>query len=419
MQAAERFDVVVVGGGAGGVAAAIGAARMGARTLLVERYGFLGGAATNALVLSYCGFFAAGDPAVRSIGGVGAELLSQLEHLGFDVAPIRSKSGNWIIVIDVEAVKFALDGLVLSGGVLLELHTRLVGVQRTGERIDSVTVADHRGLRDIEAAAFVDASGEATLATLAGVPLSQPGGPGAHLQPASFPVVIDGVASEVQFDRPLMTQLVRRYNASATIPIPRADGGPVLRLPVSQNVWWMTIDIATDGVSGSDLARAETTAREQAWQFIEVLRQHPGFEKAHIAATGPQIGIRESRRPRSLRDVTAEDGHRGLRQPDGIARASWPMEVHEAPGRVRFVPIGGEGFFDVPHGALQPLGVTNLRLAGRVIGADPEAYGSVRVMGTAFATGHAAGISAALAIGRENTESEHVRRALVEQGAII
>src|SRR4051794_25627917 len=113
MRATERYDVVVVGGGAGGVAAAVGAARVGARALLVERYGFLGGAATNALVLSYCGFFTPHDPPVRTIGGVGAELLAGLQALNFDVAPIRSKSGNWIIVIDVESVKFALDRLVL------------------------------------------------------------------------------------------------------------------------------------------------------------------------------------------------------------------------------------------------------------------------------------------------------------------
>ena len=416
---AERYDVVVIGGGAGGVAAAIGAARTGARTLLVERYGFLGGAATNAQVLSYCGFFTSADPPLRTVAGVGGELLAELNGLGFDTAPVRSKSGNWIVMIDLEAVKFALDRLVLASGVQLSLHTWMVEAHRADARVESVTIADHRGMRDVAATAFVDASGEATLATLARVPLSQPGGPDAHLQPATLPMVIDGVAPDATFDRSLMTELVRRYNASADEPMPRADGGVLMRLPASGNVWWMMVDLHTDGVSGTDLARAETSARRQAWTFMEVLRQHPGFEHAHLAATGPQLGIRETRRPRSLRDVTGDDGRVGKRHEDGIARASWPMEVHDAPGRVRFMPIGGEGFFDVPHGALCAEGVENLRLAGRVVGSDGQAYGSVRVMGTAFATGHAAGISAALHASGARSTAEDVRAALVRQGALV
>jgi hypothetical protein len=417
--AAERYDVVVTGGGAAGVAAAVAAARCGAHTLLVERYGFLGGAATNALVLSYCGFFTAGERPVRTIGGVGAELLASLDRLGFDVAPVRSKSGNWIVVFDVEAVKLSLDRLVLGAGVQLRLHTRLVAASRQDARIHTITVADHRGLHEIQASAFVDASGEASLCAFAGVPMSQPGGRDAHLQPASFPMVVDGVPPDAPFDRALMTRLIARYNATAKHPIARADGGPVIRLPVSGHVWWMTIDIATDGISGDDLARAETSAREQAWACVALLREHPGFERAHLAATGPQIGIRESRRPRSRRDVTADDARAGRRAADGIARASWPMEIHEGPGRARFVPIGGERFFDIPHGAVQADGAENLYLGGRVIGSDAEAYGSVRVMGTAFATGQAAGVSAALSTARGAADAGEVRRVLLAQGAIV
>ncbi len=418
----ERFDVVVAGGGAAGVAAAVGAAQMGARTLLVERYGFLGGAATNALVLSYCGFYTGGsaDKApVRTIGGVGWDLMLRLQQMGFDVAPVRSKSGNQIIMIDVEALKVALDRLVLAQPMALQFHTKLVAAHRSGERLQAVTLADHRGLHDVEAGAFVDASGEASLSAFADVPMSQPGGPGAHLQPASLPVRIDGVPPDVVFDRALMTRLIADYNATAEIPMPRADGGVVMRLPVSQDIWWMTVDLDTDGVSGSDLARAETSARERSWRFLEVLRRHPGFECAHLAATGPQLGIRESRRPFSNGDVAAADGLAGRRSDEGIARASWPMEVHLAPGKQRFVPIGGEGFFDVPHAAIQARGLANLRLGGRVIGADAEAYGSVRVMGTAFATGQAAGVSAALQALRGEAQTAEVRRILLAQHALV
>ena len=322
-------------------------------------------------------------------------------------------------MLDPEAVKLAFDRLVLAHPVALELHTRAVAVARTGSRIDAVTLADHGGLRDVHAASFVDASGEASLAALAGVPLRQPGGAGASVQPASFPIRIGGVAPDVVLDRARMSALIAAYNADTDTPITRADGGVLVRLPLSHDVWWTTIDLVTDGISGADLARAETAARERAFRYLDVLRRHPGFEHAYIVATGPQLGIRESRRPWSRRDTTGADGHAGRRDAHSIARAGWPMEVHDAPGRTRFVPLGGEGFFDIPPGALRAREVDNLWLAGRVIGADSDAYGSVRVMGTAFATGHAAGVGAALAAAGRDEDVAAMRDELVAQQALI
>jgi hypothetical protein len=420
MNTTERYDVVVIGGGAAGVAAALGSARLGARTLLVEHYGFLGGAATNSLVLTYCGYYVAGQEATRAIGGVGWELLLELQRLGGDIAPVRSKSGNWLVMLDVESVKFAFDNLVIAPNLDLRFHTRLVSAAVENGRIRSVQLSDHAGLHDIEADVFVDASGEASLSAFAGATFSQPGGKGAHVQPASLPVHIGGVPSDVAIERETLPAIVARYNATAATPLARADGGVLVRLPISDGVWWMGIDLATEGLSGNDLAAAEMAARRQAWEFLPFLRELPGFQKAFILASGPQLGIRETRRPRSLGDVTAEDGRTGRRREDGVGRGCWPMEVHEAPGRAVFVPIGGEGFFDVPYSAIQAQAIGNLRLAGRVTGADARAYGSTRVMGTAFATGQAAGVSAALQAQRGAVPAAaDVRRALLAQDAIV
>ena len=412
--------MVVVGGGAAGVAAALGSARQGARTLLVERYGFLGGAATHSLVLTYCGFYIAGERPERAVGGVGWELLQELERLGVSSAPVRSKSGNWLVMLDVEAAKFAFDNLVSTPNLDLRFHTRLVSATVAQGRIGTVCVADHAGLHDIEASVFVDASGEASLSAFAGAKFSQPGGPGAHLQPASLPVNIGGVPSHVPIDREKLAAITQRFNVTSATPLHRADGGVLVRLPVSDGVWWMGVDLATNGLQGGDLAMAELTARRQAWAFLPYLREMPGFEKAFINTTGPQLGIRETRRPRSLGDVTGEDGRLGRRRGDGIGRGCWPMEVHEAPGRVVFVPIGGDGYFDIPHSAILAEGVGNLRLAGRVTGADRQAYGSTRVMGTAFATGQAAGLSAALQAQQGTLPSAaSVRKVLLAQNAIV
>lgn len=418
-RAVEEYDVVVVGAGAGGVAAAVGAARTGARALLIERYGFMGGAATNSQVLAYCGFYVRGTTAKQMVFGVGQDLLLELKNLGVDVQPIVSKSGYWIVMLDPEATKFAFDRLALQNNVELALHSRVVNAEVSDNRIRSVTLADHAGLVTIEAKAFVDASGEATLSVLAGVPLTLEGGSSAHLQPASFPIRIGGVPEGVEFDRAVMARLIAEHNETAEMPILRSDGGVVSRLPLTNNFWWMAIDLETDGITNASLSKVETTARELAWRNLEVLRRHPGFENAYLASTGPQIGVRETRRPLSRADVREVDVVEGKRYDDGVGRGSWPAEVHEEPGRARFVDIGGEGFFDVRAGAVEAAQVDNLRLAGRVVGADSRAYGSVRVMGTAFASGHAAGVSAALVAEGGSTDVQLLRKTLVEQGALV
>ncbi len=415
----EKTDVVVIGGGAGGMSAAVSAARLGARVVLVEQYGFLGGAASNSQVLAYCGFYQKGPAPVPAVLGIGAELLAELEIIGQSVAPIMSRSGNWIVMLDPEAVKFAFDRMCEDAGVQMRLHSKLTAVTTDEGRITSVTLADHAGTVTIEAGSFIDASGEATLSMLAGVRLTSDSSRGDHTQPASMPVRIGGVAPDAQFDRAVMAEIIARYNATSATPIPRVDGGVMSRLPISGDVWWMTIDLALGGVGGEDLCVVEREARRQAWRNLGLIREMPGFERAYLVATGPQIGIRESRRPQSLDDMTGDALENGARRPDGIGRAAWPMEVHEAPGRAKFIDLGGEGFADIPVGALQAADFGNLYLAGRVIGAEPAAYGSIRVMGTAFATGHAAGITAALGVQARKAVPEDIRRHLLTQHALI
>ncbi len=414
-----RYDVVVVGGGAAGMSAAVAATRMGAKVALIERYGFLGGAAANSLVLAYCGFFLKGPEPVFAVGGIGVELLAMLAKIGQDIAPIRSSSGNWIVMLDPEAVKLAFDQLTDMNGLETLLHSGVTAVSTKPSGIGAITVTDHAGSYGITAAAFVDASGEAALASHAGLEMTTDSRAGDHVQPASMPVRIGGVSAGVTFDREQMTQLIAEHNACSDVPIHRTDGGVMLRLPTSNDYWWMTIDLVTDGLSGASLGNAEREARRQAWRNLQLLRQMPGFENAFISATGPQIGIRETRRPHSRNDLTATALREGDRREDGIGRAAWPMEVHEAPGRAHFVDLGGDGFADIPMGAIQAVGADNLFLAGRVAGADAAAYGSLRVMGTAFVTGQAAGIAAALSASSASVSAYSVRKHLCFQNAII
>lgn len=419
----ERYDVVVVGGGAAGVAAAIGAARIGARILLLERYGFLGGEAANANVLSYCGFFTATEAPRLIVGGVGAQVLAELSGLGFDTAPIRAPSGNWIVMLDPEAIKVAMDRLTARESLDLRAHCTLVSAHRSDDRIDAVTVVDATGALDIEAGSFVDASGDAVLGHAAGVPTIRDAEPDRGRQVASFPVRFGGVHPDVRIDKAALAFLAPQCTGTgnegnAAI---RFNGGHFIRLPRSNDLWWMGIDVATSGLDSAELAANEAAARALAWRFLELARATlRGFENAYIVATGPGIGIRDSRQLQVRYRLTDDDVSTGRLRGDCIACGSWPAEIHSGGQAPRFTPIGGARYYHVPLDALRPVQVENLWVAGRTIGCDEGAYGSLRVMGTAFATGHAAGIAAALQVkGSSVPAACAVRAELLRQGAIL
>ncbi len=412
-----QYDVLVAGGGAGGVGAALGAARAGAKVLLVEKYGFLGGAATAAQVLAYCGFFQQGAEPVPAVAGAGSLVLDQLRRLGLKAAPHRSETtGNWIILLDPEAVKLALDRVLLDHGVKVLLHTRVAAVARTATALEAATLAGMDGRTRVAAEQFIDATGDANLSLVAGLECRVGDGEG-RLQAASAPIRIGGLAPDLQIDRQAIIAALADYTAQGGAwPVLRGDGGIYTRVPGSTDLWWMIIDVEMPNLSSDSFTRAEQALRAAAQDYVGVLRDRvPGFERAYLIQTGPQIGIRESRHPPARYTLTGQDLLNGRKCQDGVARAAWPMESHDTPGRPIYRPIGGAGYAHVPLDALRAAKLDNLWLAGRAIGADAAAYASIRVMGTSFATGEAAGMAAAL--GRRDPTT--IRQRLSGLGALI
>jgi len=418
MRPHARYDVVVAGGGSAGVAAAVGAARMGARVLLVEGYGFLGGAATHSLVLAWCGFYPQ-RPTPRPapiVGGVANDVLAALTRLGIDVAPYHSHTGNWNIRLNPEATKIALDEVIRADGLDVAYHTRVVGVDVSGRMITALRLVDPGGIREVSARAYVDTTGDAALAFLAGATPCPLHSSRHGRQPASYPVRISGIAAGTALERDprraAMAGIERRLGRAEL----RADGGFMTALPGTDDVWWLAVEVETDGLDGVDLAAAEREGRALVWRGVAALRAVcPGFERANVASTGPNIGIRETRHAAAHTPVREADLAHAVKREDGIALAGWPMEIHHGPGRVEYRPIAGDGAAHVPLGALCAADFDNLWFGGRTIGADPAAYASVRVMGTAFATGHAAGVAAVL--GGDNPAL--IRRELARQNAIL
>jgi hypothetical protein len=413
----ETYDVVVVGGGSGGVGAAVGAARAGASVHLIERYPFLGGAAIASSVLSYCGFFDQRHELV--VGGVGGDLLARLRDGGAYEEITFKWSGNTVVLIDPEFTKLALDAMIADAGVSLGLHSYLAAARCTGAEISAITAITAGTERRVGGSVFVDASGDGNLAQVAGASLSVL--PAAERQAATLSMRIGGVKPDAPISSELMRQAVAEHNTANERQLLR-DHGPAARLPLTGEVTMQIVDQCVDALDAHDLTRAETEARVQAWDYLTAFRNSmPGWEDAYLVGTGPQIGVRETRHIVGRYAVTATDVLSARRRPlDGIARCGWPLEAHHGIGSTKYTPIEGRAFYDIPLDALRSINRDNLWAAGRLVSSDTDAYCSLRVMGTAFATGQAAGVAAALQakLGAAPAPAA-VREELARQGALV
>jgi hypothetical protein len=414
---AEDYDVVVVGGGASGVAAAVGAARLGARTLLVEAGPCLGGAATLRNVLTYCGLWTNGDPPRLAVAGVAQDVINELRRLAAVDAPHRTASGRVVALIDCEGTKIALDRVCAAARVDVVLHTLAVGAERDGSRIASVLLHDHRGVREATATAFVDASGEGDLAEFAGASVRY--GNDGKVQTGTLSVRFGGVAHDADTSPRRWAEAIREAKAAGVEPLSK-ESGLVFRAPVSGDVVAYLIDEAYDARDGSSLTHAEVRGREQSRALLRAIQTIPGHECAYIVATGPQFGTRESRHVNARYRLTEQDVVDGRRFEDVVALGAWPVEYHATPGRpFTWKPIRDDGTFDIPLRSLWSLDTDNLFAAGRLIDGDRYGGSAVRVMGTAFATGHAAGIAAALLAAAGSVRTTSVQAELHTQMAVL
>jgi hypothetical protein len=380
-------DVIVAGGGAAGVGAALGAAAAGARVTLLERAPFLGGAATLSSVLTYCGFWTQAEPPLPCVGGAGRRVLDEIATLGVDVRPQRmSVSGVVVALIEPEAVKIALDRILARAGVEVVLHARIAEAASDGDRIRHVRVLDHRGAFTLVADAFVDASGEADLAYFSGA-ATRFGDADGRYQNGTLPIRFGGIAPDADISRATWESAIIAAKARGVGPLTK-EHGLVVRMQGSGDVLAFLADEAYDARDAYALSGAERHAREQAWAYLEAIRTLPGHERAYIVASGPMIGTRESRHI-------------------------------VAPYALSTERIADDRAYGIPLRSLQSVDRANLFAAGRTLDADAYAFSSLRVMGTAFATGQAAGVAAAYVAAGKALEPEPVRAELRRQGAIL
>jgi glycine/D-amino acid oxidase-like deaminating enzyme len=397
---ATDVDVLVVGAGSAGSTAAIAAARTGARTLLVDRLGFLGGISTAVLDTFYA-FYTPGERPRKVVSGIPDEVVARLTEAGDAFERPNTYGAGTGITYDPEALKRVWEALVLEAGASVLLHSFAYEVELDAERgIASVTVATKGGPRTVRPRCVVDASGDADLCHLAGAPYER-AGEGGPVQSLSTVFRLANV--EVQraeaVPKSELWRLMREAAASGEYRLPRLEGS-VHRTPLRGVMMALMTRIGSvDATDPEELTRAEIEGRRQCHEYFRFLRDRvPGYERAELVSTSPAIGVRESRRIRGEYVLTAEDCLSARRFPDQIARCGAPIEEHHAGTDTRWVYLEPGSTYGIPYRSLLPLGVENLLVAGRCFSATHDAHASARSMGTCMAMGQAAGTAAALSV---------------------
>ncbi len=416
----KRYDVVIAGGGTAGVAAAIGAAQAGAQTLLLERNPYLGGEATHSGVAAFCGFFTCGGNPVQVVAGAGEQILEEMQRLSpASWNYVISATGNKNINFHPEYLKCAMDNVLEKNGVACLFHTRVTGVHTENGRIVSVECVDDEGGFTVAADAFVDTTGDANVVHLAGAETLW-GDADGQVQAATLPFRLSGVDTSQDLSPAAVERAVVRAK-EAGIPYLTKEKGFVLKREGSHQVSVLLPSVMPKSMESRELSKMELDTRRQVLYYVEAFQKYlPGMENCELTVIGPSIGFRETRRMKGKERVTADDVLSRRKRPDGVARGGWKPEIHKDANKMaEYLEVSEGSWFDIPLGALQCASIGNLFGAGRLISSEETAFAAVRVMGTCFATGHAAGVAAALQAKEGRADAARVRAELERQGALV
>ena len=403
-----NYDVVILGGGPAGIASAIAAGRTGRSTILIERYGFMGGAGTAAGLSTFCGLHAVvhGEHE-QVVHGVADDILGRLDAMeGLNAPHLTVRDQITAQAYDISAFKIAADELLAEAAVEVVYHAFGVGaVMRSSNEIDAVVIETKSGRFAVRGRMFIDATGDGDLAAWTGVPYEIGDGQGNMLYPSTM-FRINGVNPEKAgraWDR--IVELMEQAEAEGRRKFPRKK--PIVRPQRNPIEWRANLTqiknpdgTAVSGIDVRQLSYGEVEGRRQCWDVFQFIREvTPGFEDAYIVEIAPQIGIRETRRIVGEYMLTEADILGCADFDDVIGVNGWPVEAH-IKGDVKFVftEPGSRGYNHIPYRIIVPRNIDNLFVPGRCASMSHEGQSSARVSGSCFIMGQAAGTAADLAL---------------------
>ena len=424
----QKYDVIVVGGGTAGALAAIAAARQGVKTLVVERFGHLGGTAVYGI--PFLGLLSGGGEKVY--GGLVTELLDRLQSEGFAFGIARGAHWNTpenpnsygfnLFPFDPEGLKYVLQEMLLEAGGEMLLHSTLSDVIVADGRVTEIEVCSYLATEQLQAKVFLDCTGDATLVKRAGGVFQEK----SRTQNSSIlfhigNVDLDAFRGELQngdrikgrdtwHTRIIYQQKVEGKPASfvhmAGHLRPFEDDRTITFTAVSYRDGEIHLNATRipglDVTNSWDITRGEIEERRHVMELMHAMKQTiPGFQNAILLNTSP-LGIRESRNILGKYTITKEDVLSGATFSDGVARGSYPIDIHDPKGgKTQFQFIAGGGGYEIPFRAMVPSQLNGVIVAGRCISADQNAVGTVRIMGCCLHQGAAAGFAAACCV-KEN-----------------
>jgi len=445
----NSYDVIVIGGGPGGAIAAIAAARCGASTLLVERHGYLGGMLTAGGVGPQMGY-SAGDK--QAVQGLAEEFVQRMVKEGFSPGHMEDFVGycDTVTPFDAEGMKIVLEDMAMEAGVNLLYHTTFTGCTVEDGNITKVQLYSKSGFFEAAAKVFVDASADADLSVCAGIPtvygresdnIAQPMTMNMKLYNVDREKVIEAVIEKkadmrqyIPFDRLHIIPRTGIQGYYSVIKAARESGEinyerDIVLCFETNNLGEFIINMTRvqrlSSVEPEGLTKAEIQGRRQCVETLAFLRKYvPGFENCKLAFTGPEIGIRESRKIDGLYKLTGEDLVGNVMFDDAIAMGGYPIDIHSPDGlSTNSKHLEHGSWYSIPYRSMVTAQIKNLIVTGRCISATHEALAAIRLTPIVMILGQAAGTAAALAVKSDkhvqNVDISQLRSKLIENGAFL
>ncbi len=415
----KKYDVLVVGGGFSGVAAAISAARLNKSVLLCEASGALGGAMNNCLVYPFMTYWTVDENGNKKYlsAGIFAEMLEKLDRAGGKISEKQFKN---------EIFKCVLDEMCGEAGVDVLFHAKLMAAKTSDKKVVSADFAAKSGIITVEADSFVDATGDGDLFAFAGCDFSL-GRPQDNLcQPMTTCFRMCNVdIAEFKVKKPEIQALYKQYKSEGKITNPREDILTFLLLGEGIVHFNTTRVVKLNPVDPFEVSRAEMIARKQVIEMVDFLKSNfDCFKNAELVSVAAEIGVRESRMLKGEYVLCADEIMACTKFEDGIALSNYDIDIHNPEGSGTSHYYFGPGqYYSIPYRCLVPREFDNLFVCGRCISASHEAQASLRIMPICATTGQAAGTAAALMLNENKTnktlDTDYLRQTLRDFGAAV